>query len=84
MKDIFLKVTLNILKKVHEILNDLPFLTERTRIQKVEKLKANLEEKKEYLIHIKNLKQALNHRLVCKDIESLNSIKKLSSNNTVI
>ena len=36
------------------------------RIKKVEKLVANLHGKTEYVIHIRNLKQALNHRLVWK------------------
>ena len=45
---------------------------------KDEKLLANLYDKKEYVIHVRNLKQALNYGLVWKKyIESLNSIKKL-------
>ena len=35
-------------------------------IEKVEKLLVNLHDKIEYVIYIKNLKQALNHRLVMK------------------
>ena len=31
------------------------------KIEKVERLVANLQEKTEYVIHMKNLKQALNH-----------------------
>ena len=38
------------------------------KIEKVEKLVANLHDKIEYVIHIKNLKQALNHRLVLKNV----------------
>ena len=34
------------------------------KIEKVEKLVANLHDKTEYVIHIRNLKQALNHGLV--------------------
>ena len=34
---------------------------ERIKIEKVEKLIANLHDKTEYVIHIKNLRQALNH-----------------------
>ena len=34
------------------------------RIEKVEKLVANLHNKTEYVIHLWNLKQALNHGLV--------------------
>ena len=36
------------------------------KIEKVEKLVANLHEKTEYAIHIINSNQALNHRLVLK------------------
>ena len=44
------------------------FLLERTKIEKVEKLVANLHDKTEYVIHIRNLKQALNHGLVLKKV----------------
>ena len=44
-----------------ELHNDLPFLPERTKIGKFEKLEANLHDKTEYVIHITNSKQALNH-----------------------
>ena len=36
------------------------------KIEKVGKLVDNLHDKTEYVIHIKNLKQALNHGLVLK------------------
>ena len=36
------------------------------KIGKVEKLVTNLHDKTEYVIHIRNLKQALNHRLILK------------------
>ena len=42
------------------------FLPERMKIEKVEKLVANLHDKTEYVIPIRNLEQALNHRLVSK------------------
>ena len=38
------------------------------KIEKVEKLVANLNDKKEYVIHIWNLRQALNHGLVLKKV----------------
>ena len=40
------------------------FLSERMKTEKVEKLVANLHDKIEYVIHIRNLEQALNHGLV--------------------
>ena len=64
IKDIFLRLMFNILK--NDLLNDLPFLPEGKKILKIEKLLANLHDKKEYFIHMGNLKQALNHGLVLK------------------
>ena len=63
MKDIFLILMFNILK-LHELHNDLPFLPEIMKIQKLEKLVANLHDKTENVIQIRNLNQALNHGLV--------------------
>ena len=69
----FLEVDVQCPEKLHGLHNDLPFLSERMKIKKVEKLVANLHDKKEYVIHIKTLKQAINHKLVLKKcIESLN------------
>ena len=62
----FLKVDVKYPEKSHERQNDLPFLPKRMKIEKVEKLAGNLRDKIEYLIHIKNLTQALNHGLVLK------------------
>ena len=61
-----LEVDVHYLEKLHELHNHLPFLPERMKIEKVEKLVANLHGKTEYVIHIRNLKQALNHDLVLK------------------
>ena len=36
------------------------------KIEKVEKHVANLRDKTEYVLHTRNLKQALNHRLLLK------------------
>ena len=48
------------------------------KTEKVEMVVANLHDKTEYVIHIRNLKQALNHGLVLKAyIELLNLIKML-------
>ena len=65
----------NILKNCMSPTMIYTFLPERMKIEKVENLVANLYDKDEYVIHIRNLKQALNHGLVL--LESLNAIKKL-------
>ena len=55
-----------ILQKLH---NDLLLLLERMKIEKVKKFLANLDEKIEYVMHIKNWKQGLNHGLVLKKVQ---------------
>ena len=55
-------------KELGELHNDLPFLLQRMKIQKVEKLVTDLHDKNEYVIHIRNLKQALNHGLLLKKV----------------
>ena len=47
---------------------DLPFLPERKKLEKVEKLVCSIEDKEKYVIHIRALKQALNHGLILKDV----------------
>ena len=58
-----LEVDVQCPEKLHEVHNDLPFLPERMKLGKIEKLVTNLHDKSEYVIHIRNLKQALNHGL---------------------
>ena len=64
----FFETDAQYLEKLHEPCNDLPFLTERIKIEKVEKLVAKLHDKSKYVIHIRNLKQALNLGLVLKKV----------------
>ena len=64
----FLEVDVQYLEKLHELHNDIPFSPERKKIEKVEKLVANLHDKTEYVIHIRCLKQPLNYRLVLKNV----------------
>ena len=52
----FLKVNVQYLEKIHEIHDDLLFLPER---MKIEKFRTSLHDKTEYVIHLRNLKQAL-------------------------
>ena len=54
------------IEKLNELHKDLLFSPERMKIGKVEKPEANLHDKTEYLIHIRKLKQALNHGLILK------------------
>ena len=63
--------------KLHKTQNDLLFLPERMKIEKVEKLVANSQDKTEYIIQIRILKQVLNHAIVLKRyIEWLKLMKR--------
>ena len=60
----FFEADVEYIEKLHGFHNDLPFLPERMKIEKVEKILANLHDKTKYVIQIRNLKQSLNHGLV--------------------
>ena len=72
----FLEVDVQYPEELYELHNDLPFLPERMKIEKVEKLVTNLHDKTEYVIHIRNLKQALNHRLILKKVHRVIKFNK--------
>ena len=63
-----LEVDVEYLKELWSFHKDLPFLPERKKFKKVEKLVCSIEDKETYVIHIRALKQALNHGLVLKDV----------------
>ena len=65
MKDIFLKLMFIILKTTSTT-NESHFLPARIKTEKVKKLAATLHDNTEYLIHLRNLKQALDNELVLK------------------
>ena len=47
------------------------FYQKERKLKKIKKLTANLNDKNEYVIHIKNLKQALNHGLILKKVHRM-------------
>ena len=59
----FFEVDVDYLKELSNLHKDLPFLPERKKINNVEKLICDVEDKKKYVIHIRALKQALNNGL---------------------
>ena len=63
----FLKLDVQYLEKLYKII----------KTEKVEKLVINLHDKTEYTIHIRNLKQALNHGLV---LETVHRVIKFNQN----
>ena len=73
----FLEVYFQYLQKLHEVHNDLPFLPETMKIEKVEKLLAKLHDKTEYAVHITILRHALNDALV---LEKAHRVIKFNQN----
>ena len=67
IKDIFLKYP----RKLDDLHSDLPFLPKRMKIDKCKKLVCNLHNKKKYVVHIRPLKQALNHGLKLKKVHRI-------------
>ena len=61
-----LEVDVEYLKDLHNLHSHLPFLSKRMKNRKFNKLVCNLYGKKEYVAHIRTLKQALNHGLILK------------------
>ena len=67
-KRYILKVDVEYLKNVHDLHSDLPFLPERMKIDKCNKLVYNLHYKENNVVHIRALKQALKHGLILKKV----------------
>ena len=64
----FLEVDIDYPKELFNFHKDLPFSPERKKVEKVEKLICSIEDKEKYVIHIRALKQALNHGLKLKKV----------------
>ena len=67
-KGYFLEVYVEYSKKLFNSHKYLPFLPERKKVEKVEKLICSIEDKEKYFIHLRPLKQALNHGLKLKKV----------------
>ena len=70
-KGYLLEVDVKYPKEVHDLHNDLPFMCEKMEINKVEKLVPNLYDKKNYVIHIQVLNQALKHGLILERVHRM-------------
>ena len=62
-KAYILEVDVKYPKNIRMLHSDLPFLPERMKINKCTKLVCSTENKENYVVHIRALKQALNHGL---------------------
>ena len=58
----FFKGDIQYVENLHNPHNDFRFFPERTKIEKIGKLVTNLHDQEKYVIHIRNLKQTLNHK----------------------
>ena len=67
-KGYILEVDVDYRCKLHKLQSDMPFLPERMKIDKPQKLVCNLHDKKKYVVHISILKQALYHGLKLKKV----------------
>ena len=67
-KGYILKVDVEYPKKLFNLHKDLPFLPKREKINKCKKLICSIEDKEKYVVHIRALKQALNHGLKLKKV----------------
>ena len=59
----FLDVDIEYPRNLHKMHGELPFLPDRKKIRKIEKLVCGIEDKEKYVIHINALKNSLNHGL---------------------
>ena len=62
----FLEVDIDYRKELFNFHKDLPFLPERKKVNKREKLICSTEDKEKYVVHKRALKQASNHGLILK------------------
>ena len=67
----FLEVDIDYPKELFDLHKDLPFLSVSKKVNKLEKLICDIEDKKKYVIHIRDLKQALNHGLRLKKVHRI-------------
>ena len=71
-----LEVDVDYPKHLHKLHSDLPFLPERMKINKVDKLICNVQNKRNYVVHITALKQALDHGLIFKKVHRVIKFKQ--------
>ena len=67
-KGYILEVDVEYLKNLHKLHSNLPFLPERMTIHKCSKLVSIVQDNASYIVHIRALKQALDHGLIVKKV----------------
>ena len=71
-KGYVLKVDVDYPRELQNLHCDLPFLPEKMVVNNPEKLICNLQDKKDYVVHINVLKQALGHGLKLINVHQVN------------
>ena len=71
VKGYFLEVDVEYPKNLFRLHSDLPFLPERKKTGKCNKLVCDIYDKKNRVVHVKALKQALNHGLILKKVHTV-------------
>ena len=59
---------LNIKENLFNLHKDFPYLAERKKMEKCNKLVCNIQDKENYVVHIRDFKKALNHGLILKKV----------------
>ena len=72
----FFEVDIDYPEKLFNLHKDFTVLPESKKVNKVEKLICDIEDKKKYVIHIRALKQALNHGLRLKKVHRIIQFKQ--------
>ena len=67
-KGYILEVDVEYPKNLHKLHSDLPFLPERMKINKCTKFVNTVLHKENYVVHVRALKQALDHGLILKKV----------------
>ena len=67
-KGYLLKVDKEYPRKLHDKHSNLPFMSEKIKIDKVKKLIPSLWNKEKYVLHVRSLHQALRHGLILKKV----------------
>ena len=70
-KGYILEVDVKYPRKLHDLHSGLPFLPKRMKTDECKKLVCNLRNQKKYDVHIRSLKQALNHGLKLKKVHRI-------------
>ena len=67
-KGYILQVDVEYSKNLHDLHSDLPFLPDRMKTDKFKKIVCNFHDKKSFAVHIRSLKQILNHGLTLRKV----------------